>query len=215
MGYGAKYLAEAGIDRIIAVDRDPQALQIALKQFYCPVVTLSQDDCHTLVSCAKYAPFDAVVSFETVEHLPRPAEFLTRCRELLIPGGLLVISTPNRQLRNSASPEWEFHEREYTAAEFVALLVEAGFSDIALYGQQFTALGKLRNEVRAELNKVRFNPVVRTGRWLQKVLRGHRDTAFALPERVEDFEIIPLPSAAECDALCKQGPFVLVCLASS
>lgn len=38
---------------------------------------------------------DIVVSFEVIEHLFAPRQFLTQCLKLLAPGGLLVVSCPN------------------------------------------------------------------------------------------------------------------------
>lgn len=39
--------------------------------------------------------YDAVVSFQVLEHVPRPADFLTAAVACLRPGGLLVVSVPN------------------------------------------------------------------------------------------------------------------------
>ena len=40
---------------------------------------------------------NVVVSFETIEHLFSPRDFLAQCRKILAPGGLLVLSCPNYQ----------------------------------------------------------------------------------------------------------------------
>ncbi len=40
--------------------------------------------------------FDAVLNMEVVEHVADPLAFLTACRELLRPGGIMVCSTLNR-----------------------------------------------------------------------------------------------------------------------
>ncbi|MBJ6981693.1 methyltransferase domain-containing protein [Luteimonas sp. MC1572] len=40
-------------------------------------------------------PWDAIVALEPVEHLENPRHLLRGCRELLRPGGILVLSTPN------------------------------------------------------------------------------------------------------------------------
>jgi 2-polyprenyl-3-methyl-5-hydroxy-6-metoxy-1,4-benzoquinol methylase len=41
------------------------------------------------------APADVIASFETIEHVFSPADFLARCRRLLRPGGLVVLTCPN------------------------------------------------------------------------------------------------------------------------
>ena len=41
---------------------------------------------------------------------------------------------------------WEFHEKEYTAIELHDLLAEQGFSNILIYGQKITSIGKMRSE---------------------------------------------------------------------
>lgn len=39
--------------------------------------------------------YDAVCSFQVLEHVPKPAEFLKACCSLLRPGGLLLLGLPN------------------------------------------------------------------------------------------------------------------------
>lgn len=154
------------------------------------------------------------MSFETIERLPKPEQFLARCRELLTPGGLLVASTPNVAVRRPAgSAEWDYHEREYTAAELVSLLAAAGFRNVTLYGQRVTAIGRLRGEVRGELNLLRFSPFIRLGLWMQRVFRGRPRPLPALPEQLDDFEISLVESAAACDFSGEDGPFVLIAVA--
>lgn len=41
------------------------------------------------------ASFDAIVAIDLIEHLSAPREFVARCRELLAPGGALLIATPD------------------------------------------------------------------------------------------------------------------------
>lgn len=79
--------------------------------------------------------FDAVVSFETVEHVDDPERFVEECRRVLRPGGRLLISTPNRELWSprSARPLTPAHVKEFSSREFVALL--GGFRSVELFGQ--------------------------------------------------------------------------------
>jgi SAM-dependent methyltransferase len=68
---------------------------------------------------------DAVVSFETIEHLPQALQpaMLREFARVLAPGGLLVISSPNRPLYSEARGYRNpFHEHELDRAELAALL---------------------------------------------------------------------------------------------
>jgi SAM-dependent methyltransferase len=194
VGFGSQFLASDGMESVVAVDRNEEALAIAAKNFSHPNIVYLTDDCHVLDNARRYGPFPAIVSFETLEHLPDPKAFLKQCYSLLEPGGVMILSTPNS---NVSSPdghvEWEFHEKEYTPEELEELLQEAGFSQITLYGQGLTPTGVFRQDIRAELNKINSNPFLRLGRLLQRILKGHRHPA-TLPEKITDFEITPKES---------------------
>jgi SAM-dependent methyltransferase len=212
VGYGAAHLADRCGVRIVAVDRDPHALQLARSQFQRADVEYLEDDCRTLARAGNgRGPYNAVVSFETIEHLPDPAPFLARVAALISAGGLLIASTPNRTVGGGT---WSYHEREYSAPEFEALLAAAGFRSIQLFGQRLTPTGQLRKDVRGEINRLRANPLTRAGFWMQKRFRG-LTLGPALPEQSADFEIVPFASADECERLGKDGPFVLVAVATT
>jgi SAM-dependent methyltransferase len=91
------------------------------------------------VGNAEYIPLpdasvDAIVSFETIEHLHQPDAFLAECRRLLAPGGTLVISTPNRPVYGLHAANNPFHHHEMTEAEFREALA-AHFKDLSFFGQ--------------------------------------------------------------------------------
>ena len=212
VGYGSSILAVRLGRRVVAVDRDEKALALARKHFAHERVSFVRDDCQTLAQAKGEGPYAAIVSFETLEHLPRPLDFLRVCRDSLARRGTFVVSTPNSRVSSpGGKTTWEYHEREYTAGEFLALMHEAGFEDVTLYGQQLTEIGKLRSELRGELHTLASNPFLRAGRWLQK-LRGRRFGPL-LPERASDFEILPVADADATDALGADGPFVYVAVA--
>ena len=207
VGYGTNFLATAGMQELIGVDRDAPALKLAADKFSHPALKFLQDDCHTLAAASLHGMYDAVVSFETLEHLPDPVAFLKQSYALLQTGGMLIISTPNASVTSPAGKtDWEYHEKEYTADELKTLLETAGYSNVELYGQSFSPVGKLRQELRGELNTINSNPFNRAGRWIQQILKGHKPKA-VLPEKAEDFEIT-LPAG-----FTQNPPFVLLAVA--
>jgi len=78
--------------------------------------------------------FDTVVSFETIEHVPDPGRFVAECARVLRPGGLFIVSTPNRELWSprSAKPVQRHHVKEFTKREFLAVLRPF---NVQLFGQ--------------------------------------------------------------------------------
>lgn len=65
------------------------------------------------------ATFDAVVSMQTIEHLWDQAAFVAECGRVLRPGGLLVLTTPNRL---TFPPGNLFHTRELSRGELADVI---------------------------------------------------------------------------------------------
>ena len=64
------------------------------------------------------ASFDAVVSFQVIEHIENDVLFLKEIFRVLRPGGVVLITTPNRRMSLSRNP---WHVREYSADELTTL----------------------------------------------------------------------------------------------
>lgn len=62
--------------------------------------------------------YDVVVSFQVIEHIQDDAAYLKEIFRVLKPGGIALITTPNRPMSLTRNP---WHEREYTGAELLAL----------------------------------------------------------------------------------------------
>lgn len=58
--------------------------------------------------------FDVVVTFQVIEHIQDDVAFLKEIHRVLKPGGLAMITTPNRPMSLSRNP---WHIREYTGKE--------------------------------------------------------------------------------------------------
>ena len=77
--------------------------------------------------------FDLVVSFETIEHVSHSAQrlLITEIDRVLTANGLLVMSTPDKNLTNQDNP---FHRHELGEREFLSL-VRSRFRNVDLYFQ--------------------------------------------------------------------------------
>jgi SAM-dependent methyltransferase len=75
-----------------------------------------------------FAPvFDLVCLFDVIEHLDDEAGVLEAARELLKPGGRLLVTVPAHRRLWSYADEYADHRRRYSRQELVSRLQEAGF----------------------------------------------------------------------------------------
>lgn len=116
-GYGADILARAGAKKVLAMDIDGASLKKAQKNYQRKNLEFKAGDAERIG-----LPGDSIgllVSFETIEHLKKPAKFASEAARVLKDGGLALISTPNKELFGNKNP---FHIREFTENEFKDLL---------------------------------------------------------------------------------------------
>jgi 2-polyprenyl-3-methyl-5-hydroxy-6-metoxy-1,4-benzoquinol methylase len=129
-GYGADVLARRAA-RVTGVDANPEAHEHARLKYTRPGVRLVRDMVETYSE-----PCDAVVFLQTIEHVQQPREVLLRFRDMLRPGGVAYVSTPNLlTIAPPGSPKSgnPWHLREYRAEDFRALCASA-FEDVELLG---------------------------------------------------------------------------------
>ena len=86
------------------VGADAAAGNIPVAQVHAQQSGLDIDYRHTTAEdmAAAGEQFDAVLNMEVVEHVADPLAYLTACRDLLKPGGLMVCSTINRNAKSYA-----------------------------------------------------------------------------------------------------------------
>lgn len=130
-GYGMEILT-AGGRKVIGVDRDPAALSSARRAG--PVVLAD-------ASALPFSDgaFDAVTSFETLEHLDDRPGFIAELARLLAPGAPLLLSTPNALYTKPVNgrPRNPFHVFEYSPGELLAEL-RRSFGDVEMFGQSLS-----------------------------------------------------------------------------
>ena len=75
-------------------------------------------------------------------------------RRMVKPGGIAILSTPNRLVSSpNGGVSDPTHLREYTPSEFEAVLRAGGFTNVALQGQHFgEGLGKM-HALRAKMGR--------------------------------------------------------------
>ncbi len=142
-GYGSYMMAEAGAASVLGVDVDPGIVDFAAGKYKAAQLSFAASD-----ACSLALPdgaVDAVVSFETIEHVPEPERCVAEVARVLKPGGTYIVSTPNRLAPGPNTPPTAnthnpFHLREYALSEFRALL-EGPFQIGGLYSQMPMTLG--------------------------------------------------------------------------
>jgi SAM-dependent methyltransferase len=121
-GYGAAELSERG-GQVIGMDR------------VAPAPRVRRARARFVLGDLEHLPFagdaaDAIVSFQVIEHLAEPTAYLAEIARVLRPGGVFLLSTPNRLQSDGENP---YHLHEYEAAELEAVL-RAHFGSVELLG---------------------------------------------------------------------------------
>lgn len=133
-GYGSHLLA-ARAAQVVGLDVSAEAIRHARKRYgVTSNLSFVEGRCDRMDF--PDASFDAVVSFETIEHIAEQSETLAEFRRVLKPGGLMIISSPNRKTySDDRNYQNEFHIREFYRQEFEAFL-EPHFPRIQWFGQK-------------------------------------------------------------------------------
>jgi 2-polyprenyl-3-methyl-5-hydroxy-6-metoxy-1,4-benzoquinol methylase len=122
-GYGSALLAAPG-RRLLGIDASAAAVGQANRDFASDDVRFEVGDATRLPVADSSVDF--VVSFETIEHLAEPTEFVDEVARVLRTGGTLLLSTPDRDVysggRTDGRSNNPFHPSEMTRSELLALL---------------------------------------------------------------------------------------------
>lgn len=130
-GYGAAALQRARAAHVIGVD---------ISQTVC-LHARSKYGLDARPSTAEQIPLgdgsvDVIVSFETIEHVRDANRFLDECVRILVPGGNLIISTPDKGVYGSLRCEENpYHCSEMTPEEFAGAL-NSRFRNARFYTQR-------------------------------------------------------------------------------
>ncbi|ABK72111.1 class I SAM-dependent methyltransferase [Mycolicibacterium smegmatis] len=187
-GYGADLIADVA-RRVIGLDYDEATVAHVRARY--PRVDIRHGNLAELP--LPDASVDVVVNFQVIEHLWDQAQFVSECFRVLRPGGVFLVSTPNRITFSPGrdTPLNPFHTRELNAAELTELLETAGFEVEDTLGVFHGAgLAELDARHGGSIIEAQVQRAVADAPWDEQLL------ADVAAVRTDDFDLTP---AAERD----------------
>lgn len=117
-GYGSHMLSEKA-ESVTGVDISKEAVDFATQEYQSPNMNFKT------ISEIGAEKFDIITSFQVIEHVPEDKKYTFALKNLLKPGGILIISTPDKKHRlfKYIQQPWNiFHLKEYTPESLEKLL---------------------------------------------------------------------------------------------
>lgn len=134
-GFGSLLLANAS-HNVIGGDIAVDAIEYCNKNHQHKSLKFIQMDGTNLPFTDNY--FDAIVSFETIEHTTQYSQMLQEFKRALKPNGTAYISTPNIVVNSPGGKIINpYHTQEWNYEELNAIL-KKHFSHVKLYGQEYS-----------------------------------------------------------------------------
>jgi O-antigen biosynthesis protein len=128
-GYGSEIIAAAGASRVVGVDIAQDAIDYARSSSSHATSEFHVGSLHELPFAD--ASFDMAVCFEVIEHVEEQPRAIAELRRVLKPGGVLAISSPNRDVYPPGNPH---HVHEFVPDELEQALARE-FANVRLYRQ--------------------------------------------------------------------------------
>ena len=142
-------------------------------------------------------PFDAVTFFQVLEHLPYPARALAQARDLLRPGGRVVIETWNRD--SLVARLFGSHWQQVTPPSVIHLFASRDV-DALLERTGFRPLSTRRTAKRVSVGFVAgllAGKYPRAGAWFRVLATRARLSGLAVPYRLGDLITVVAEATAD------------------
>lgn len=125
-------LLPAGLE-VVALEPDPGFVETLRSRFADrPTVTVVEGDAVDPATTAGLGPFDSILCFNVLEHIEDDVAALDATRELLAPGGHLLLLAPAHPALYGETDRRVGHCRRYTRAALGARLDAAGLEPVEL-----------------------------------------------------------------------------------
>ncbi len=149
-GFGSALLRDVARE-VVGIDVDPLTVEHSRLNYAGPGLEFRVASA-TDLSDFPDDSFEAIVAFEVIEHIREQETVLSELARVLAPGGLVIMSTPERREYSEATGhENPFHERELTQHEFRELLGRH-FGSLEMFSQR-TATGSRIEALGPEVPK--------------------------------------------------------------
>lgn len=190
LGYGSAMLAALSKgSRFIGVDLEESAIGYARDNFGQRYqVEYRQGNAEDL-SMFPDASFDALISFETLEHVPNFERFLREARRILKPDGRMIVSVPNRWEDETGRDPNPYHHHVFDYAKTRACMEAQGLIMEARYAQCAPGGFKL-TDARRSLERLPLQQMEQEAdtEWWIVVASADPMAAGSAPYRHPDFE---------------------------
>lgn len=149
LGYGTAILSDGTLAAsLVGLDADRWAIDYAADHYGRHRRRVAFETRNiTDLECLPAGSFDAIVTFETLEHLADPDAFLAACQRLLTPAGRVIGSVPNRWVDESGRDPNPHHLHVYDRERLVRdcgkfFMVEQVFGQTAGGGLKLPTAGR-------------------------------------------------------------------------
>ncbi|MBN2355228.1 methyltransferase domain-containing protein [candidate division KSB1 bacterium] len=190
-GYGSHILAQRA-RRVTGIDHEAEAIRFCRRHYAAANLEFIRADASTFVPESRY---DLAVCLQAIEHFADVSAFLDRLMQMVKPGGMIFISTPNVRKKYKGTKKNPYHHSEMSHDQFVEILRDK-FERFDMLGVAYAR----RNRLRSVLAKM---PFYRWGRFIKRSSRIKKIAGRALD--LTRFEVIReglAEQAADLLAVC-------------
>lgn len=133
-GYGTKIISQY-VKKIIGLDIEKETIEHASKKYQSKNCIFELYDGVKIPY--KSNTFDAVISFQVIEHIQNDLNYISEVYKVLKKNGIFIVTTPNKIYRIKPGQKvWNrYHIREYSPNELREIL-KTEFSNIEIWGIQ-------------------------------------------------------------------------------
>jgi len=202
-GFGS-YSVAADAEWVVGVDLSVPAVVEAGSHYRRSNLSFAAMDCSTMGF--RDARFDAVLSFETIEHVANDHQYVDEIARVLRPRGTLVLSTPRAPFPG-AVPESPNHVREYTWDQLEELLAPH-FQSIARYGRR---LGPRLARVEEDLDRVRGLVPAKVRQIVPRRIRHVLGSMISRPRGGVGLEEVTVDDVEYVEALEETSTLLAIC----